>query len=62
MFGSDDVTWLAAAIVATCYGYFAMARLALPDLPLACLTTLAIWAGLRTAVRLVWALPWGSAF
>ena len=36
--------WLAGAIVATCYGYFAMARLALPDLPLAFCITLAIWA------------------
>ena len=53
MFGSDDVTWLAAAIVATCYGYFAMARLALPDLPLACLTTLAIWAGLERRFALL---------
>jgi 4-amino-4-deoxy-L-arabinose transferase-like glycosyltransferase len=30
-----DAAWLAGAIVATCYGCFAMARLALPDLPLA---------------------------
>ena len=36
--------WLAGAIVATCYGYFAMARLALPDLPLAFCITLTIWA------------------
>ena len=42
----DDTAWLAAAIVATCFGCFAMARLALPDLPLAFLITLAIWAAL----------------
>jgi len=39
--------WLAAAIVATCYGYFAMARAALPDLPLALFITATIWAALR---------------
>jgi 4-amino-4-deoxy-L-arabinose transferase-like glycosyltransferase len=43
---SEDAAWLAAAIVATCFGCFAMARLALPDLPLAFLITLAIWAAL----------------
>ena len=42
----DEPAWLAAAIVATCFGCFAMARLALPDLPLAFLITLAIWAAL----------------
>ena len=42
-FGNDPA-WLAGAIVATCFGCFAMARLALPDLPLAFLITLAIWA------------------
>lgn len=42
----DDTAWLAAAIVATCFGCFAMARLALPDLPLAFLITLSIWAAL----------------
>src|SRR5687768_5598494 len=41
------VPWLAGAIVATCYGYFAMARLALPDLPLAFCVTLGIWAALQ---------------
>ena len=40
--------WLAGAIVATCYGYFAMARAALPDLPLAFFITATIWAALRT--------------
>jgi 4-amino-4-deoxy-L-arabinose transferase-like glycosyltransferase len=42
----NDAAWLAAAIVATCFGCFVMARLALPDLPLAFLVTLAIWAAL----------------
>ena len=42
----EQTAWLAAAIVATCFGCFAMARLALPDLPLAFLITLAIWAAL----------------
>jgi 4-amino-4-deoxy-L-arabinose transferase-like glycosyltransferase len=41
--------WLAGAIVATCYGYFAMARAALPDLPLAFFITATIWAALRSA-------------
>jgi 4-amino-4-deoxy-L-arabinose transferase len=36
--------WLAGAITATCYGYFAMARSALPDLPLAFCITLAVSA------------------
>ncbi|MBI2829513.1 MAG: glycosyltransferase family 39 protein [Acidobacteria bacterium] len=43
----DDAAWLAGAIVATCYGYFAMARLALPDLPLTFCITLTIWAALE---------------
>jgi 4-amino-4-deoxy-L-arabinose transferase-like glycosyltransferase len=42
----ENAAWLAGAIVATCFGCFAMARLALPDLPLAFLVTLAIWAAL----------------
>ena len=33
-----------ALVVATSFGTFAMARLALPDLPLACFITAAIWA------------------
>ena len=41
--------WLAGAIAATCYGYFAMARAALPDLPLAFFVTATIWAALRAA-------------
>ena len=36
--------WLAGAITATCFGYFAMARSALPDLPLAFCITLTIAA------------------
>ena len=40
--------WLAGAIAATCYGYFAMARAALPDLPLAFFITATIGAALRT--------------
>jgi 4-amino-4-deoxy-L-arabinose transferase-like glycosyltransferase len=36
--------WLAGAITATCFGYFAMARSALPDLPLAFCITLTITA------------------
>jgi 4-amino-4-deoxy-L-arabinose transferase-like glycosyltransferase len=43
----DEAAWLAGAIAATCFGYFAMARLALPDLPLAFLITLTIWAALE---------------
>src|ERR1044071_5208502 len=39
--------WLAGAIVATCYGYFAIARSALPDLPLAFCITLGVFAVLR---------------
>ena len=41
----DETTGLlAGAIAATSFGYFALARMALPDLPLAFFTTLAIWA------------------
>ena len=42
--GRDDIAWLAGAIVATSPGAFFMARLALPDLPLAFFITLGIWA------------------
>ena len=45
--GDDDAAWLAGAITATCFGCFAMARLALPDLPLAFLITLVIWSALN---------------
>ena len=42
-----DAAWLAGAMTATSYGYFAMARLALPDLPLTFFITLAIWSALE---------------
>ena len=42
-----DVAWLTGAIVATSFGYFSMARSALPDLPLTYCITLGIWATLR---------------
>jgi 4-amino-4-deoxy-L-arabinose transferase-like glycosyltransferase len=38
---------IAAAIVATSFGYFAMAHLSLPDLPLTFFITLAVWFGFR---------------
>ena len=47
--GRLDVAWLAGAVVATSFGYFAMARSALPDLPLTFCITLGIWATLRAA-------------
>jgi 4-amino-4-deoxy-L-arabinose transferase-like glycosyltransferase len=47
LLGRADDAWLGAAIVATCYGYFALARLALPDLPLALFTTLAVFLWLE---------------
>jgi 4-amino-4-deoxy-L-arabinose transferase-like glycosyltransferase len=43
----EDSAWIGGAIAATCYGYFAMARAALPDLPLAFFVTAAIWASMR---------------
>jgi 4-amino-4-deoxy-L-arabinose transferase-like glycosyltransferase len=43
----DDAAWLAGAITATCLGYVALARLALPDLPLAFCITLCIWGALE---------------
>ena len=39
---------LAGAIIATSFGYAAMAHQSLPDLPLAFFITLAIWAGLES--------------
>ena len=48
----DEATGrLAGAIVATCFGYFSIARLALPDLPLAACVTAAIYAVFRAAAR-----------
>lgn len=41
----ERAAWLAGAIVATSFGYFAMARLSLPDLPLAFFITVGTWAG-----------------
>ena len=38
----EEVGWMAGAIVATSFGYFAIARMALPDLPLALFITLTI--------------------
>jgi 4-amino-4-deoxy-L-arabinose transferase len=49
--------WLAGAITATCYGYFAMARSALPDLPLAfciTLTVSAVFAAFDAGGRAAW--------
>ena len=40
----ESVGLLAGAITATSFGYFALARMSLPDLPLAFFITLAIWA------------------
>ena len=53
----DNAAWIAGAIVATCYGCFAMARLALPDLPLAFCITLTIWSALEGR----WALAGAAA-
>ena len=47
--GRLDVGWLTGAVVATSFGYFSMARSALPDLPLTFFITLGIWAALRAA-------------
>lgn len=43
--------WLAAAMVATSFGYFAVARMALPDLPLAAFVCLAVWATFEAVGR-----------
>jgi len=40
---NDSAAWIAGAIAATCFGYFMMARAALPDLPLALFMTATIW-------------------
>jgi 4-amino-4-deoxy-L-arabinose transferase-like glycosyltransferase len=40
----ESVGLLAGAIAATSFGYFALARMALPDLPLAFFITVTIWA------------------
>lgn len=48
---AHEAAWLAAAITATCFGYFAEARLALPDLPLTFCITVTIWTALRATLR-----------
>jgi 4-amino-4-deoxy-L-arabinose transferase-like glycosyltransferase len=52
-----DTAWIAGAITATCFGYFLMARAALPDLPLTFFITLGIWAALDRR----WPLAGGAA-
>ena len=48
----DEATGLlAAAIVATNFGYFSIGRMALPDLPLTFCITLAIWAALVSTLE-----------
>lgn len=48
----DETTGLlAGAIVATNFGYFYMARMALPDLPLTFCITLATWAGMVSTLE-----------
>ena len=42
----ETIGVLAGAITATSFGYFALARMSLPDLPLAFFITLTIWAAL----------------
>lgn len=43
-----DVAWVAGLIVSTNFGYYSIARMALPDLPLALLISLAIWAAIES--------------
>jgi 4-amino-4-deoxy-L-arabinose transferase-like glycosyltransferase len=47
---SGGAAWLAGAIVATSFGYFAEGRMALPDLPLTFCITLAIWSATRASL------------
>ena len=54
--------WLAGAIVATSFGCFALARWALPDLPLTFFITLAIWSSLRALERAMRGERWLSAW
>ncbi len=44
---NEHGAWIAGAIAATCFGYFMMARAALPDLPLAFFISATIWAALQ---------------
>jgi 4-amino-4-deoxy-L-arabinose transferase len=60
--GRLDVAWLTGAIVATSFGYFSMARSALPDLPLTFCITLGIWATLRAVDTAVMGRAGPSAF
>src|SRR5688572_3474990 len=55
---SAEAAWLAGAIVATSFGYFTMARSALPDLPLALCITVTIGAALRATDLGSGALRW----
>ena len=66
MTGNESGAWIAGIIAATCYGYFAMARFALPDLPLALFITASIWCALqamdpRAPVPASWAALAGLA-
>jgi 4-amino-4-deoxy-L-arabinose transferase-like glycosyltransferase len=45
--GRIDAAWLSGVVVATSFGYFSMARAALPDLPLTFCITVSVWATLR---------------
>lgn len=47
----ERAAWTAGAIAATCFGYLAMARAALPDLPLTFFITLIILAAFEAADR-----------
>jgi 4-amino-4-deoxy-L-arabinose transferase-like glycosyltransferase len=51
LMGDERGAWISGAIAATCYGYFAMARFALPDLPLALFITATIWCAMRATDR-----------
>lgn len=44
----DDVAWVAGLIVGTNFGYYSIARLALPDMPLALFISLSTWAALES--------------
>ena len=57
-----DAGWLAGAIVASSFGCFALARWALPDLPLTFFITLTIWSSLRALERAMRSEPWLSAW
>src|SRR5258705_9765259 len=48
---NEHGAWIAGAIAATCFGYFMMARAALPDLPLAFFMTATTWCAMRAIER-----------